>query len=152
MALRRIQLRVAVFRGDAHLRRDQHGIVVVGPIAFMHPDNDLTLHANHHGGCVLSAGANVRDFPELPGLDPAFELLSDLGIGGFSHAAHQRCFKDHAAVLHSRSFENMIARPCHGLLRLNVRLRYLVLPMLARLCDDAVRLMPVLRSQLAVPL
>ncbi len=25
----------------------------------------------------------MRDFPELPRLDPAFELLSDLGIGGF---------------------------------------------------------------------
>ncbi len=147
-----IQLRVAVFRGDAHLRRDQHGIAVVAPIAFLHPANDLTLHANHRGGCVLPASTNVRDFAELPGLDPALELLPDLGIGGFSHAAHQRCFKDRAAVLHSRSLEDMIARPCHGLLRLNLWLRHLVLPMLARLCDDAVRLMPVLCGQLAVPL
>ena len=51
-----------------------------------------------------------RECP-LPGLDPALELLSDSGIGGFSHAAHQRCFKNHAAVLHSGSLEDMIARP-----------------------------------------
>src|SRR5580658_1781923 len=100
----------------------------------------------------MSASTNVRDFAKLPGLDPALELVPDLGIGGFSHAAHQCCFKDRATVLHSRSLEDMIARPCHGLLRLNVCLRHLVLPMLARLGDDAVRLMPVLCGQLAVPL
>jgi hypothetical protein len=94
----------------------------------------------------------VRDFAELPGLDPALELLPDLGISSFSHAAHQRCFEDRAAVLHCRSLEDMIARPCHCLLRLNLRLRRLVLPMLTRLCDNAVRLMPVLCGQLAVPL
>jgi hypothetical protein len=94
----------------------------------------------------------VPDFPELPGFDPAIELLPDLGMGGFSHAAHERCFKDRAAVLHSRSLEDMIARPCHGPLRLNVWLRHLVSPMLACLCDDAVRLVPVLCGQLAVPL
>jgi len=43
--MRRIQLRVAVLSGDTHLRRDQHGIAVVAPIAFLHPANDLTLHA-----------------------------------------------------------------------------------------------------------
>jgi hypothetical protein len=152
LALRRIQLRVAVFRGDAHLRRDQHWIAGVAPITFLHPANDLTLHAYHRGGCVLLASTNVRDFPELPGLDPTLELLPDLGIGGFSHAAHQRYFKDRAAVQHSRSLEDMISRPGHGSLCLNLWLRHLVLLMLARLRDDAVRLMPVLGSQLAVPL
>ena len=94
----------------------------------------------------------MRYFAELSGLNPALELLPDLGIGGFSHATYQRCFKDRAAVLHSRSLEDMIARPCHGLLRLNLWLRCLVLPMLARLCDDVVRLMPVRCGQLPVPL
>jgi hypothetical protein len=46
----------------------------------------------------------------------------------------------------------MIARPCHGLLRLNLWLWHLVLAMLERLCDNAVRLMPVLCGQLAVAL
>ncbi len=46
----------------------------------------------------------------------------------------------------------MIARPGHGPLRLHLWLRHLVLPMFARLCDDAVGLMPILRGQLAVPL
>ena len=45
----------------------------------------------------------------------------------------------------------MIARPCHGPLRLNLWLRHLVLPVFARLCDDAIRLVPVLCGQLAVP-
>ncbi len=86
----------------------------------------------------VSASTNMRDFAQLPGLDPALEFLPDLGIGGFSHAARQRCFKDRAAVLHSRSLEDMIARPRHGLPRLNLWLRHLVLPMLERLRDDAV--------------
>jgi hypothetical protein len=73
------------------------------------------------------ASAHARDFAEFPGLDPALELLPDSGTGRFSHAAHQRCFKDRATVLHSRSLEDMIARPCHGLLRLNLWLRHLVL-------------------------
>src|SRR5208282_6192775 len=131
---------------------DQHGISVVAPIAFLHPANDLALHAYHHGGCVLSARTNVRDLPELPGLDPALEFLPDLGIGGFSHAAHQRCFKDRAAVLHSRSLEDMIARPGHSLLRLHLWLPHLVLPTFARLYDDALRLIAILCGQLAVPL
>jgi hypothetical protein len=113
-------IRVPVFRGDAHLRRDQHRVAVISPIAFLHPANDLTLHANHRGGGVLSASTNVRDFPELPGLDPALELLPDLGIRRLAHTAHQRSFKDGAAVLYSRSLEDMIARPCHGLLRLHL--------------------------------
>jgi hypothetical protein len=46
----------------------------------------------------------------------------------------------------------MISRPCHGLFRLNLRLRHVALPMSVRLCDDAIRLMPVLCGQLAVPL
>jgi hypothetical protein len=39
-----------------------------------------------------------------------------------------------------------------SLLRLNLWLRHLVLPMVARLCHNAVRLMPLLCGQLAVPL
>jgi hypothetical protein len=80
---------VAVFRGDAYLRRDQHRIAVVAPIAFLHPANNLALHAYHRGGRVLLISANTRDFPELPGFDSALELLSDSGIRGFSHAARQ---------------------------------------------------------------
>ena len=94
----------------------------------------------------------MRDFAELPGLDPALELLPDLGIGGFSHAAHQRCFKDRAAVLHSRSLEDMIARPGHGPLRLHLRLPQMELTMFARLGDYEVRLMPILCGKFAVPL
>jgi hypothetical protein len=114
--------------------------------------NDLTLHAYHHGGCVLSASTNMRDFSELPDLNPALELLPDLGIGGFPYAAHQGCFNNRPLVLYSRPLEEMIARPGHGPLRLHLWLPHLVLPMLARLCDDAVRLMPVLCGQFAVPL
>jgi hypothetical protein len=94
----------------------------------------------------------VRDFPELPSLDPALELLPDLGIRGFSHAAPERCFKDCAAVLYSRSLEDMIARPGHGPLRLHLRLPQMELTMFARLGDYEVRLMPVLGGKLAVPL
>ena len=100
----------------------------------------------------MLASPSPRNFPELPGLDPALELLSDSGIRGFSHAARQRCFKDRAAVLYSRSLEDMIARPCHGLLRLNLRVLNPILPVVARLGDYAVRLMPILSGQLAVPL
>jgi hypothetical protein len=79
---------VAVFRRDAHLRRDQHRVAVITSIAFLHPANDLALHAHHHGGCVLSTSANVRDFAQLPGLDPALELLPDLSVRCLSHAPH----------------------------------------------------------------
>jgi hypothetical protein len=94
----------------------------------------------------------VRDFPELPGLNPALELQPDLGIGGFAHAAQQRCFKDRAAVLHSRSLEDMIARPGHGPLRLHLWLPHMVLTMFARESDYTVRLMSILCCKLAVPL
>jgi hypothetical protein len=143
---------MAVFRGDAHLRRDQHGIAVVAPIAFLHPANNLTLHTYHHGGCVLSASANVRDLAELAGLNPALELLSDSGIRGFSHAARQRCSKNRAVVFYSRSLEDMIARPSDGPLRLHLRVLNPKLPVFAGLGDYTVRLMPILCGQLAVPL
>ena len=81
---------MVVFHGDAHLRRDQHGIAVVASIAFLHPAYNLVLHAHHCGRRVSLASTNVRDFAELPLLDPALELPPELGIGGFSHAAHQR--------------------------------------------------------------
>jgi integrase len=48
---------------------------MIAPIAFLHPADNLTLHAHHCRGGVLSASANVRDFPELPGLDSVLELL-----------------------------------------------------------------------------
>jgi len=101
---------------------------------------------------VLFADANVRDFAELPGLDPELELLSDSGVRGFSHAAPERCSKNRAVVPYSRSLEDMIARPGHGPLRLHLRLPRLVLPMFTRLGDYTVRLMPILCGQLAVPL
>src|ERR1019366_9340246 len=109
-------------------------------------------HTHHCQGCVLSAGANVRDFPELPGLDAALELPPNIGIRGISHAAPERSFKNCAVVLYSRSLEDMIARPGHGPLRLDLRVPHLVLPMFARLSDYTVRLMPILCGQLAVPL
>ena len=56
----------------------------------------------------------MRDFPELPGLNPTLELLSDLGIRGFSHAAPERSFKDRAAVLDRQSLEDVTSRPGHG--------------------------------------
>jgi hypothetical protein len=81
---------VTVFRSDAHLRRDQHGIAVVPPIAFLHPANDLTLHAYHRCGRVLFTSANMRNFPELPGIDPAVELLSDSSARGFSQLGEEK--------------------------------------------------------------
>jgi hypothetical protein len=94
----------------------------------------------------------VGDFPELPGLDPALELLPDLGVRGFSQSAPERCFEDRAAVFYSRSLEDMIARPGHGPLRLDLRVPHLVLPMFARLSDHTVGLMAILGGQFAVSL
>jgi hypothetical protein len=72
----------------------------------------------------LFVSANVRNSTELPSCDPALELLPDMGIRGFSHAARERRFQNRAAVLYSRSLEDMIARPGHGPLRLHLRLLY----------------------------
>jgi hypothetical protein len=44
----------------------------------------------------------------------------------------------------------MIARPGHGPLRPHLWLLHLVLPMFARLGDDAVRLMTIPRGQIPV--
>ena len=93
----------------------------------------------------------MRNFPELPGLDPALELLPDFGIRGFSHTAHERRFKNRAAILHSRSLENMIACPGYGPLRLHLRVMHSMLPVLTRLGDYVVSLMPILLGQLPVP-
>jgi hypothetical protein len=86
------------------------------------------------------------------GLDPALELPPNIGIRDISQPAPERCFKDRAAVFYSRSLEDMIARPGHGTLRLHLRVLHPILPMLARLGDDTVRLMPISGGQLAVPL
>ncbi len=53
---------------------------------------------------------------------------------------------------HSRSLEDVIARPGHGPLRLHLRVLHPILPVFARLSDHAVRLMPILGGQLTVPL
>jgi hypothetical protein len=106
----------------------------------------------HRCGRVLPAGAKVRDFPELSGLDAALELPPNIGIRGISHAASERRFKYRAAVLYSRSLEDMIARPGHGPLRLHLPVLHPILPVFARLSDYTVRLMPKPGGQLAVPL
>ena len=54
LELRRIQFRVAVFRGDAHFGETSMGSLnrVGRPLA---PETDLALHAYHRCGGVLSA-------------------------------------------------------------------------------------------------
>ena len=54
-------------------------------------------------------------------------------------------------ILHSRSLKDMIARPGYGPLRLHLRVMHSMLPVLTRLDDYVVSLMPILRGQLPVP-
>ena len=38
---------MAVFRGDSYWRRNKHWIAVIALVAFLHPVDDLVLHACH---------------------------------------------------------------------------------------------------------
>src|ERR1019366_7361629 len=129
LALPRIQLRVPFFGFDTNSSRNQHRIAVAAPVAFLHVGDGLALH-----------GA------ELARLHPALELLPDVRIRGFSHTAHERRFKNRAAILHSRSLENMIACPGYGPLRLYLRLLNPILPVFACLGDDVVSLISMQRG------
>jgi hypothetical protein len=92
----------------------------------------------------------VWNFAKLACLDPALEVLPDAGIRCVSHAACQRGFQDHAAVLHRRSLEYVIPRPRHGPLGLHLRFPYLVLSVFARLGDYSISLVPILSGQFTV--
>jgi hypothetical protein len=155
LALPRIQLRVPVFGFETNSSRNQHGIAVAAPVAFLHVADGLALHAQHRRGRVLRARPSALDGAELARLHPALELLPHLGRRGLPHAAVERRFQNVAPVLDRRSLENMIAGIGHGPLRrlvgfVDVPLS-LLLSMLPRLRYYLVGLMPVLCGQLPVP-
>ena len=56
-------------------------------------------HAQHRGGRVLLAHADVLDGNELARLHSSLELLPDLGNRGLLHATVERRFQDAAPVL-----------------------------------------------------
>src|SRR5581483_903041 len=85
LELRAIQFRVTVFGGNSNLGRNQHRIGVTALVALQHLSNDFALQAYHRCGSVLPAGADVRHFAELSGLNPAIELLPNSGESGFTH-------------------------------------------------------------------
>jgi len=97
-----------------------------------------------HAPCVPSRRcvplpANMRDFAELPGLDPALELPAGPGIVVFSHATHQRCFQGSRGGPAQPISRRHDRAPCHGpAAPASLGSPHLVLPSLACLCDDTV--------------
>ena len=108
----------------------------------------LLLHSNHFGGGVLRRGAAIRLFncAELASHHPLLKLMSHLAVGRLTHAAIHRRLQDRSLVLHCRTLKDMSARIGHGLLHRLLRLLRMVVCLLARLRDDAIRLMAELRG------
>jgi len=92
----------------------------------------------------------MRKFLELSRVDPPLEFLLDVAVGGFSHAACQRCFQDCAPVLHRGPLEYVIACPSHSTLRLNSVFLHPLGTVLASLGHDLIGLISVLCCQLTV--
>jgi hypothetical protein len=96
----------------------------------------------------------MMDRAKLASRGPLLELLPNMGIRCFPHAAIERRFQKVAPVQHGGTLEEMIAGIGHSLLRrlfgfVSVSLFLL---MLARLSYDPVGLMSMLRRQLTMPL
>ena len=151
LALRGIQLLVAVFRRNPNLRRNQHRVTHPALIAFLHPCDNLAFHAKHGSGGVLLPCACMIDRSEFAARGPLRELLPDVGIRCFTHAAIERRFQKVAPVQHCGTLEEMIAGIGHSLLRDSVRFVNVALAMLPSFGHNPVGLVSILCGQLAVP-
>jgi hypothetical protein len=99
----------------------------------------------------------MNDCAELAPCGPLSELLLDVGIRCFPHAAIERSFQKLALVQHSGTLEEMIAGIGEGLLRghgapIQGGFVNVALFMRPRLGHNPVGLMSILRGQLAVSL
>src|SRR5208282_166122 len=95
--------------------------------------------------------SGMTDGAELSPRGPLRELVPDVGIRCFSHAAIKRRFQNVAPVQHSGTLEEMIAGIGNGLLRDAVGFVNMALFMRPCFGHDPVGLVSVLRGQLAVP-
>jgi len=154
LALRSIQLRVAIFGRNPNLRSNKHRIIHPALITLLHSLNDLAFHAKHRGGGVL---LSCSDCAELAPRGPLLKLLPDVGIRCFTHAAIERRFQKLAPIEHGGTLEEMIAGIGHGLLRgdcASIQRGFVnvMLAALPRLGHNAVGLVSVLRGKVPMPL
>jgi hypothetical protein len=145
-----IQLRVAVLGRNANLRRNQHRVIHPALITLLHPLNNLTFHAKHGGSRVLLSRSGMIDGAELTPRGPLRELLPDVGIRCFTHAAIKRRLQKLAPVQNGGTLKEMIAGIGHGLLRDAVGFVDVALFMRPRLGHNFVGLVSVLCGQFAV--
>jgi hypothetical protein len=97
------------------------------------------------------------DRAELASRGPLLELLPDVGIRCFTHAAIERSFQKVAPVQHGGTLKEMIAGIRDGLLRghcapIQRGFVNVALSTLPRLGHNAVGLMSILRGQIPMPL
>jgi Helix-turn-helix domain len=116
-------------------------------IAFLHPCNDLAFHAKHRGGGVLLSRS---DRAKLTPRGPLRELLPDVGIRCFTHAAIESGFQKLAPVQHGGTLKEMVAGISDGLLRDAVGFVDVALFMRPRFGHNPVGLVSVRCGQFAV--
>ena len=92
------------------------------------------------------------DRAKLAARGPLRELLTDVGIRCFTHAAIERRFQKVAPVQHCGTLEEMIAGIGHSLLRDSVGFVNVALAMLPRLSHNAVGLVSILCGKVPMPL
>src|SRR6202171_4412089 len=145
---------MAVLGCNPQPRRDQHRIVVGALITALHVSDDLLLHADHFGSGIerRSASLNRANGKKLSALDSLRKFMPHLFVGCLRHATADRRLQDASFILYGKALKDMIASIGNGLLLGRVRAGCVKLSMFVCLGYNAIRLMAVLCSQLAVPL
>ena len=143
---------MAVLHRNPHLGRYQHRVIHPTLITFLHPCDDFAFHAKHRGGGVLLSRSAMMDRAKLASRGPLLELLPNMGIRCFPHAAIERRFQKVAPVQHGGTLEEMIAGIGNGLLRDSVGFVDVALFMRPRLGHNFVGLMSILCGQIPTPL
>src|ERR1039457_4073952 len=146
-----IQLRVPVSGGNTNVCRYQHWIAKASPVALLHLADGLALHAQHGSGGVLLARAPEPGLrfngAELARLDPAVELLPDLGEVRLAHAPAERRRQNRPFILDRRTLEEVIAGIGYGYLGGFVGSVCVLPDLLPRLGNHPVGLVAVLRGK-----
>src|SRR5271168_3853462 len=95
---------------DSQYRRYEHGVLIAVFIAPLHNTNDLPLHTNHLGRCVLRPCSAIGPLnqAELSTFYASLKLLPHFGVGGLPHTATHPRLQDAPLILHGIPLKDVV--------------------------------------------